>query len=110
MARRFKGRNYSRKGTWRGRSYGANFGTRGISANVGKMGFNLTPAFMLGTVVGYTNFDDKIPAELTLAAASAPISGIGPVKAAAQGILMGNLIQSVIKNKGLSGKGSNFGM
>jgi len=56
--------------------------------------------------------DDKIPAEITLAGASMPIrgKGFGMIKAVSQGVLMGNLIQSLTKNKGLSGKGSNFGV
>ncbi|WP_187151807.1 hypothetical protein [Methanosarcina siciliae] len=36
--------------------------------------------------------------------------GVGQIKAGAQGILIGNVIQSVMKNKGLSGSGSNFGL
>jgi hypothetical protein len=105
-----KRRSFSRKGSFRGRTYGASASRRGVSANYGKIGFNLTPAFLLGSVVGFTNLDDKIPAEITLACSSLPITGIGPVKAAAQGILCGNLVQSLVKNKGLSGKGSNFGV
>ncbi|AKB34153.1 hypothetical protein MSSIH_3463 [Methanosarcina siciliae HI350] len=58
------------------------------------------------------NYDAKIPAELTLLGASMPVKdpGVGQIKAGAQGILIGNVIQSVMKNKGLSGSGSNFGL
>lgn len=68
---------------------------------------------MIGALVGFTNMDDKIPKELTLAAASIPISGIkgmGSIKGAAQGVIFGNLVQSLVANKGMSGQGSNFGV
>ncbi|MDO9573467.1 MAG: hypothetical protein Q7I94_00625 [Candidatus Contubernalis sp.] len=107
--RRFK-RSY--RGSFRGRKYAGNFSRRGFSGSVGGYGLNLSTPFMAGALIGFTNMDDKIPAEITLAGASMPIKGkgFGTVKAVSQGILMGNLIQSLVKNKGLSGKGSNFGV
>lgn len=102
----------SRKGSYRGRKYAYSASRRGFAGSFGGYGLNLSTPFMLGTVIGYTNMDDKIPAEMTLAGASVPIQGkgFGNIKAVSQGILMGNLIQSLVKNKGLSGRGSNFGI
>lgn len=108
MARRY--RTYRRRGTYRGRRYYGTASRRGFSAGYGKAGFNLTMPFIVGAAVGYGNMDAAIPAELTLAAAAAPVRGIGTVKGFAQGVLIGNLAQSMMKNKGLSGKGSNFGV
>lgn len=62
----------------------------------------LSPEFLAGVVVGFTDLDDKIPAELVLGVAAAPVTGIGKVKAAAQGIIIGNLVQTISK-KGISG-------
>jgi len=110
MARRRFRRNY--RGTYRGRRYGASFSRRGFAGSYGGYGLNLSTPFLAGAIIGFTNMDDKIPAEVTLAGASMPIKGkgFGMIKAVSQGVLMGNLIQSLTKNKGLSGKGSNFGV
>ena len=110
MARRRFRRNY--RGTYRGRRYGASFRRRGFAGSYGGYGMNLSTPFLAGAVVGYTNMDDKIPAELTMLGASAPIrgKGFGTVKGFSQGVIMGNLLQLLTKNKGLSGKGSNFGV
>ena len=98
MARRY--RRYARRGRmyygrarrFAGRSYG------------GKVGLNISMPFIAGAVVGYTDMDQKIPSQLVLGAATAPIKGIGTVKAAAQGIIFGNLVQT-IKNSGVSTQG-----
>lgn len=110
MARLGFRRNYT--GTYRGRRYGVSFSRRGFAGSYGGYGFNLSTPFLAGAIIGFTNMDDKIPAEVTLAGASMPIKGkgFGMIKAVSQGVLMGNLIQSLTKNKGLGGKGSNFGV
>lgn len=99
MARR-NYRGYARRGRmyagrarrFAGRSYGS------------KVGLNVSMPFLAGVAIGYTDLDSKIPSQLVLGAATAPIKGLGTVKAAAQGIIFGNLIQS-IKNGGLSTTG-----
>jgi len=48
--------------------------------------------------------DQKIPSQLVLGAATVPVRGAGMVKAAAQGIIFGNLIQS-LKQGGVSTAG-----
>lgn len=66
----------------------------------GKIGIKFSPSFLLGGLVGMTNLDDRLPKEVVLATAVAPISGIGVVKGAAQGIVVGNLLQNLIGMKG----------
>ena len=98
MARRW--RSYARRGRmytgrarrFAGRSYG------------GKVGLNVSPAFIAGMVVGFTDLDQKIPSQVVLGAATVPVRGAGMVKAAAQGIIFGNLIQS-LKQGGVSTAG-----
>lgn len=102
----------SGKGSYRGRKYAYSANRRGFAGSFGGYGVNLSTPFMLGAVIGFTNMDEKIPAEMTMAGASLPIQGkgFGSIKAVSQGILMGNLVQSLVKHKGLSGNGSNFGI
>lgn len=98
MARRFSG--YARRGRmyygrarrFVGRSYGS------------KVGLNVSIPFLAGVAIGYTDLDQKIPSQLVLGAATAPVKGLGTVKAAAQGIIFGNLIQS-LKQGGISTAG-----
>lgn len=68
-----------------------------------KTGINLSTSFLAGLAVGFTDIDKKIPAEVVLGAAVAPVSGIGTIKAVAQGVVCGNLIQNLMKNRQLSG-------
>ena len=83
---------YGRARRFAGRSYG------------GKVGLNISMPFIAGAVVGYTDMDSKIPSQLVLGAATVPVRGAGMVKAAAQGIIFGNLIQS-LKQGGVSTAG-----
>ena len=83
---------YGRARRFAGRSYG------------GKVGLNISMPFIAGAVVGYTDMDQKIPSQLVLGAATVPVRGAGMVKAAAQGIIFGNLIQS-LKQGGVSTAG-----
>jgi hypothetical protein len=94
MARKYRRRfSYARRAyRFGGRSYG------------GKMGLNISPAFLAGMAIGFTDLDQKIPGQLVLGTAVAPIKGIGTIKAGAQGIIFGNLLQT-IKNGGLSASG-----
>ena len=64
---------------------------------------NVSPAYVAGVAAGFSNYDKMVPAEIIIGAAVAPVRGIGTIKAVAQGALMGNLLQAVMKNKGLSG-------
>ena len=109
MARRYR---RSGSGSYRGRKYAYSAGRGGFAGSFGGYGLNLSTPWLAGAVVGFTNLDEKIPAELTLAASSIPLKGrgIGPIKGFAQGVLCGNLIQSLVANKGISGQGSNFGI
>lgn len=75
-----------------------------------KSGLNLTMPFMAGLIAGYTKFDNMLPAELVLGAATAPVKGFGTVKAAAQGLIFGNMIQRIIQNKQLVSGTSAGGM
>ncbi len=68
-----------------------------------KTGLNLSTPFLAGLAVGYTNIDKQIPAEVLIGCAVAPVRGFGSIKAGAQGVLFGNLLQSLIAKKGLGG-------
>lgn len=59
-----------------------------------KSGLSLSTEFLAGAVVGLTNYDAKIPAELKILAACAPVKGFGRIKAFAQGMLLGDVIQA----------------
>ena len=74
-------------------------------------GVNISPAFLVGFGVGMTNLDNNIPAQYSLMAACMPFSGkgIGQIKAAAQGIVLGNIAQGLL-NKNVSSTGSAFGI
>ena len=58
-----------------------------------KTGLSLSMPFLIGAAVGLSNLDNKIPKDLTLVAATAPIRGFGSIKAAAQGVILGNVVQ-----------------
>jgi hypothetical protein len=92
------GRAYSRG--WRyGKKYRRGKSSMGISKNM---------LFWGGAAIGFSNLDEKIPAQYSLLAATAPIygGGVGKIKAIAQGIVFGNIIQSMVgKNYGSSGSG-----
>ena len=68
-----------------------------------KTGINLSTPFLAGLAVGFTDIDKKLPAEVVLGTAVAPVRGIGSIKAGAQGIIFGNLLQNLMKNRSLSG-------
>jgi hypothetical protein len=97
MARR---RNYRRSYGGRRPYYSARSGGRR-----GGVGINLSMPFLAGAIVGYTDMDNKIPAQLVLGAASAPVRGMGVLKGAAQGVVFGNLIQQIVASKGVSSSG-----
>lgn len=97
MARRYS----VRRGKYR-----ATASKRGLGFSMGKFGLKLSPTMLLGAIVGFTNLDDKIPKHVTLAAAIAPVSGLGPIQSVAKGILIGNLAQTIT---GRSGTGSLSG-
>ena len=83
---------------------------KGLGIGIGKIGVKFSPTFLGGMVLGFTNLDEKLPQELVLATAVAPISGIGAVKGAAQGIVVGNLIQKLTGGTSLGGHASNWGI
>ena len=70
----------------------------------GKAGLSLSPAFIVGALAGLTHIDDKVPKQLVLIAATAPVRGVGTIKAVAQGMILGNVLQG-IREGGLSSTG-----
>lgn len=84
-------RSYSRRPYYRAKRYGG--------SRRGGFGLKLSMPFLIGCAVGFTDMDQKLPAQAVLGAATAPVRGMGAIKAAAQGVVFGNLIQQ-IKNKG----------
>ena len=106
MAYRKRSRNFRGKSYRYG--YGASF-KRGVGASVGGYGVNLSTPFLAGAGVGaLTDIDNNIPATIKVAVACAPIrgKGIGAIKAFAQGLLIGDLIQHYT---GFSGLATNTG-
>ena len=84
--RRYTGRVYRRArrfGGWK-RSFGR-----------GRFGVNLSTPFLIGAAIGMTDLDQMIPAPVKILAACAPVRGLGPIKAAAQGMLVGDVVQSL---------------
>lgn len=71
------------------------YSKRRSSRRRGGLGVNLSLPFLVGAVVGVTNLDDKIPKDLTLIAATAPVTGLGVVKSGAQGVILGNVVQTL---------------
>lgn len=98
MARRFR-RYAGRARGYAGRAYRASNRSFG-----GKMGLNISPAFLAGMAIGFTDMDERIPAQAVLGAATVPIRGAGMLKGVAQGIIFGNLVQQ-LKNGGASASG-----
>lgn len=91
-----------------------NYGRRGFRGRRGggRMRLNTSMPFLAGAVVGFTNLDDKIPPMISLAAATMPISGggVGKIKAAAQGVVFGNLLQSFMGRSAGVTTGQFFGI
>ena len=86
MARMRRARNYARTGYRKA-----------------KQGLDLSPTFIAGAVAGWTDLDKKVPAEVVLLGATAPVRGFYKVKSVCQGAIFGNTIKSMMANKGLSG-------
>lgn len=85
-----------RKGGWRGRA--RNYGRRAYGYGkrmYGRTGLNMTMPFLAGTIVGLTDFDKVIPAEIKLGVAVLPVKGVGSIKGFAQGLIAGDLIQGM---------------
>ena len=88
---------------------------RGIGASMGGFGVNLSMPFLAGAAIGgLTDIDNNIPATFKVAAACAPVRGpgIGQVKAFAQGLLIGDLVQHLTGFGGIvrTNSGTSSGM
>jgi hypothetical protein len=92
-------RNYRRRYSYARRAY--RFGGRPYG---GRIGLNISPAFIAGAMLGLTDLDQKIPAQAVLIGATAPVRGLGVVKGGCQGIIFGNTLQQ-IRNSGISKTG-----
>lgn len=75
-----------------------------------KMGINLSTPFLAGALLGFTNHDKAIPPTILLATATAPLRGIGTIKAAAQGVIFGNMLQTFTGRQSGGSNGSASGM
>ena len=84
----------------KGGRYRASASRRGVGFSVGKFGLKLTPGMLMGALVGFSNLDAKIPKHVTLAAAIAPVSGIGAIQGVAKGVILGNLVQTLTGRTG----------
>lgn len=96
--RRFRG--YA-KTAWanRGRYYGK---AKGL---YGKTGLTITPTFLAGVGAALVLPDNEMLTVGTLAGATLPVRGLGPVKGFSQGYVLGQLAQKYILPK----LGINFG-
>lgn len=91
MARR-KNRSRGRGRSSRGYSGGGYRGRGERGRGGGGRLFGIGIPFWIGAAVGLTNLDERIPAELKLAAACAPFK-LGAIKGVAQGMVLGDLAQ-----------------
>lgn len=57
------------------------------------IGLNLSMGFLGGLAAGVSNLDNRIPADIKIAAAAAPVSGLGMIKGIAQGMIIGDIVQ-----------------
>lgn len=94
-------RRFATRSFHRAKNYGSSY-AKGI-------GINASLPFLAGVAIGITNLDDVIPKTATIAVACAPVKGIGAIKAAAQGTIIGNLLQSKFGLNIGSGLGSSAG-
>lgn len=94
-----------RRGRFRARA-----SKKGFGMSFGKFGLNITPSMLAGVAIGMTNLDEKLPQGAVLAAAVAPVRGIGVIKGAAQGVVLGNLLQGFLGGRSLGEHASGFGI
>ena len=95
--RRKSRRSFRRSG---GRSRGA----------LGGLGLNLSVPTLAGIAIGFSNLDNKLPKDIVMAAAVAPIR-TGKIGSAARGIIFGNLLQGVLGRSGnTTSAAGGFGM
>ena len=92
--KRFRSAYRSTRGFRRGRYY-AGYSRGSFGFGRGKFGLSLSIPFLAGAAIGMTNLDNMIPPWVKILAACAPVRGIGPVKAVAQGMLLGDVVQSM---------------
>ena len=101
------GRFY-RKGRFSGGYARGRYGGR-VGFRAGRFGLSLSMPFLVGAAIGMTNLDNMIPPWVKILAACAPVRGLGPIKAVAQGMLVGDVVQSMtgfsIPVGGASGSG-----
>lgn len=79
----------SRGGAYAGYSRGS------IGFGKGGFGMSLSMPFIAGLAFGMTDLDKLIPAPIKIAAACAPIKGLGAVKGFSQGMLLGDVVQAL---------------
>ena len=71
----------------------ASVSRRGGSLSFGSTKLQISTGFLAGVAAGVTNLDNKIPADVRIALAAAPITGIGMVKGFFQGAILGDIAQ-----------------
>jgi len=97
MARYTKRRSFRRSG---GRSRSA----------LGGLGLNMSLPTLAGVAIGFSNLDNKLPKDIVLAAAVAPVR-TGKIGSAARGIVFGNLLQGILGRSGdTTSAAGGFGM
>ena len=92
FGRRARSAYRSTRGFRKGRGY-AGYSKGNLGFGFGKFGLSLSIPFIAGIAVGMTDLDNQISAPIKLALACAPVRGLGPVKAVAQGMVLGDMIQ-----------------
>lgn len=92
---RAKARSYGKRGYGYAKR-GYNFSNKSYG---GKFGLTITPAFIAGAVAAFVVPDNAMLDAGGIALACAPVKGLGPAKGAAQGYVLGQLMQQFVLPK-----------
>lgn len=105
------GRYTPKQRFYRGRNWvNRNFMASGRRYGRKGMGLNLSVEFLAGLAVGAaTDIDNKIPANVKVFAACAPVRGMGKVKGFAQGLLVGDMLSGFVPRIGNGNGNRSFG-
>lgn len=84
---------------YRRRARRAYRGARRGARKVGGM-LDLSMETVAGIGIGYSSLDEKIPHDMVLIAATAPVKGFNKVKKVSRGIIFGNRLKQMIGGSG----------
>lgn len=67
-----------------------------------KKAVDLSMETMAGIVVGWTDMDQKIPSDIVVLGATAPINGFNKPKKFFRGVMFGNRVKQLVSGSGLN--------